>query len=284
MILVTGANGLLGRDLLERFQGVEVHAIVRSMPKDPVPKVKYHVLDLNEQWSVEQLPTGVKVIIHLAQSAYFRDFPDSALRIFKVNVDSTARLLDYAKMIGVEQFIYASSGGVYGSGKKAFDENSQITSSGNLGYYLGSKLASEILAQSYSSLMKVEVLRFFFMYGRRQNRSMLIPRLVERVKLREPVSLEGDNGIRINPIHVSDASKAVVAVLEIQSSLLINIAGSETLSIRDICLEIGTKVGEEPLFQSKGGEPSDLIANISLMKNKLHDPEVKINTGILDFL
>ncbi|MDA9961741.1 NAD(P)-dependent oxidoreductase [Opitutales bacterium] len=284
MILVTGANGLLGRDLLERFQGVEVHAIVRSMPKDPVPKVKYHVLDLNEQWSVEQLPTGVKVIIHLAQSAYFRDFPDSALRIFKVNVDSTARLLDYAKMIGVEQFIYASSGGVYGSGKKAFDENSQITSSGNLGYYLGSKLASEILAQSYSSLMKVEVLRFFFMYGRRQNRSMLIPRLVERVKLRELVSLEGDNGIRINPIHVSDASKAVVAVLEIQSSLLINIAGSETLSIRDICLEIGTKVGEEPLFQSKGGEPSDLIANISLMKNKLHDPEVKINTGILDFL
>jgi nucleoside-diphosphate-sugar epimerase len=187
-------------------------------------------------------------------------------------------------MIGVEQFIYASSGGVYGSGKKAFDENSQITSSGNLGYYLGSKLASEILAQSYSPLMKVEVLRFFFMYGRRQNRSMLIPRLVERVKLREPVILEGDNGIRINPIHVSDASKAVVAVLEIQSSLLINIAGSETLSIRDICLEIGTKVGEEPLFQSKGDEPSDLIANISLMKNKLHDPEVKINTGILDFL
>ena len=284
MILVTGANGLLGRDLLERFQGVEVHAIVRTMPKDPVPKVKYYVLDLNEQWSVEQLPIGVKVIIHLAQSAYFRDFPDSALRIFKVNVDSTARLLDYAKMIGVEQFIYASSGGVYGSGKKAFDENSQITSSGNLGYYLGSKLASEILAQSYSPLMKVEVLRFFFMYGRRQNRSMLIPRLVERVKLREPVILEGDNGIRINPIHVSDASKAVVAVLEIQSSLLINIAGSETLSIRDICLEIGTKVGEEPLFQSKGDEPSDLTANISLMKNKLHDPEVKINTGILDFL
>ena len=284
MILVTGANGLLGRDLLERLQGVEVHAVVRRMPKDPVSSVKYHVLDLNEQWSVEQLPGGIKVVIHLAQSAYFRDFPDSALHIFKVNVDSTARLLDYAKTIGVEQFVYASSGGVYGSGKTAFNENSQIISSGNLSYYLGSKLSSEILAQSYSPLMKVAVLRFFFMYGRRQNRSMLLPRLADLVKLRQPITLEGENGIRINPIHISDASKAVAASLEMPSSLIINIAGSETLSIRDICCEIGSKVGEEPIFQRKDGRPSDLIADISLMKNKLHDPEVKIKTGILDLL
>jgi UDP-glucose 4-epimerase len=284
MILVTGANGLLGRDLLDRLRGVEIHAVVRRMPKNPVSSVEYHVLDLNEEWSLDQLPRGIKVVIHLAQSALFRDFPDSALHIFKVNVDSTARLLDYAHAIGVEQFVYASSGGVYGSGKAAFDENSQIMSSGNLGYYLGSKLSSEILVQSYSPLMRVEVLRFFFMYGRRQNRSMLLPRLVDLVKLRKPISLEGENGIRINPIHISDASKAVVALLEMPSSLIINIAGNETLSIREICSKIGSKVGEEPIFQIKDAGPSDLIADISLMKNHLHDPEVKFTTGVLDLL
>jgi UDP-glucose 4-epimerase len=284
MILVTGANGLLGRDLLERLHGVEVHAVVRRMPRNPVPSIKYHVLDFNGEWSVDQLPNGIKVVIHLAQSALFRDFPDSALHVFKVNVDSTARLLDYAQTIGVEQFVYASSGGVYGSGKVAFDENSQIMSSGNLGYYLGSKLSSEVLVQSYSPLMKVEVLRFFFMYGRRQNRSMLLPRLVDLVKMRKPISLEGENGIRINPIHISDASKAVVASLEMPTSLIINIAGSETFSIREICSEIGSKVGEEPIFQRKDAESSDLIADISLMKKHLLDPEVKITTGILDLL
>ncbi|MBT5717629.1 MAG: NAD(P)-dependent oxidoreductase [Opitutae bacterium] len=284
MILVTGANGLLGRDLLERLHGVEVHAVVRRMPRNPVPSIKYHVLDFNGEWSVDQLPNGIKVVIHLAQSALFRDFPDSALHVFKVNVDSTARLLDYAQTIGVEQFVYASSGGVYGSGKVAFDENSQIMSSGNLGYYLGSKLSSEVLVQSYSPLMKVEVLRFFFMYGRRQNRSMLLPRLVDLVKMRKPISLEGENGIRINPIHISDASKAVVASLEMPTSLIINIAGSETFSIREICSEIGSKMGEEPIFKRKDAESSDLIADISLMKKHLLDPEVKITTGILDLL
>jgi UDP-glucose 4-epimerase len=284
MILVTGANGLLGRDLLERLHGLEVHAVVRCMPRNPVPSVKYHVLDFNGEWSVDQLPNGIKVVIHLAQSALFRDFPDSALHVFKVNVDSTARLLDYAQTIGVEQFVYASSGGVYGSGKVAFDENSQIMSSGNLGYYLGSKLSSEVLVQSYSPLMKVEVLRFFFMYGRRQNRSMLLPRLVDLVKMRKPISLEGENGIRINPIHISDASKAVVASLEMPTSLIINIAGSETFSIREICSEIGSKMGEEPIFKRKDAESSDLIADISLMKKHLLDPEVKITTGILDLL
>ena len=102
MILVTGANGLLGRDLLERLHGVEVPAVVRRMPRNPVPSIKYHVLDFNGEWSVDQLPNGIKVVIHLAQSALFRDFPDSALHVFKVIVDSTACLLDYAQTIGVE--------------------------------------------------------------------------------------------------------------------------------------------------------------------------------------
>jgi len=162
MILITGANGLLGRNLARRMVASrEVHAIVRVLPEDPIQGVNYHVIDLGGGWSTDQLPGNIESIIHLAQSSHFREFPEQAKDVFRVNVESTFRLLDYARRIGVRQFINASSGGVYGSGKRAFDENSPIVPPGQLGYYLGSKLCSEVLVQSYAAHMQSSSLDTF---------------------------------------------------------------------------------------------------------------------------
>jgi nucleoside-diphosphate-sugar epimerase len=54
-------------------------------------------MDLSSAWSEDKLPSSCDVIIHLAQSPHFRDFPNSALDVFKINIESPARLLDYAK-------------------------------------------------------------------------------------------------------------------------------------------------------------------------------------------
>ena len=109
--------------------------------------------------------------------------------IFRVNVESTARLLEYAYESGAKHFVYASSGGIYGCGNQAFKENAPVVDSGKLGYYLASKYSSELLAQQYSSLMQVSILRFFFIYGGRQRKSMLLPRLVESIRSKKTINL-----------------------------------------------------------------------------------------------
>lgn len=280
-IVITGANGLLGSHAVAILKGThEIHAMVHRMPEQPVDGVIYHNIDLSANWSYSELPDSVDTLIHLAQSSHFREFPDMAMDVFRVNIESTARLLDYAQKSGVKRFINASSGGIYGTGNKAFDENSPIVSHGDLGYYLGSKLCSEILAQNYAFLMDIVVLRFFFMYGPGQNRSMLIPRLIDNVSEGRPILLDGDSGIRINPIYVGDAVQALNQAVRLNGSFTINIAGPEIVSLKGLGDIIGDELGVKPKFELKPGKPEDIIANIDTMKQKLFKPVVNPDQGI----
>jgi UDP-glucose 4-epimerase len=283
-ILLTGANGLLGRSLCHTLshQNASVYALTREVPSDPIPGVNYCPIDLPKPWCNKALPTGVDSIVHLAQSAKFRDFPENAADIFGVNIESTARLLDYAVGANVKQFIYASSGGVYGNGAAAFDENSPIVPAGQLGFYLGSKMCGEILVQSYASLMQVIVLRPFFIYGPRQNRSMLIPRLMDSIITGTPINLVGDDGIRINPIHVEDAAASIVAALSIGDSATFNIAGPDVMSLREICDGMGKYVGTPPIFVHQTGQANDLIADITAMRAKLKTPHMRLLENLGD--
>lgn len=283
-VLITGVHGLLGRHvasvLLDR--GSVIYGITRYKTLPPKSSIHYISLDLSSDWSLETLPKQCDIIIHLAQSANFRNFPGSALDVFNVNIQSTARLLDYARQVGVRKFIYSSSGGIYGNSSQAFKENAPIIPPGSLGFYLGSKTCGEILVQSYASIFDVIVVRPFFIYGPRQKRDMLIPRLFDFVATGKPVTLQGESGIQINPIHVDDAAAAIAAALSLDQSATFNIAGPDVLSIRDICECMAHYLGVEPVFEKRPGGLSDLIADISAMRNSLHNPFRRLNEHLCD--
>jgi UDP-glucose 4-epimerase len=284
-VLVTGASGLLGRQLTSLMRAHhEVHALVHTPANQNVEDVNLHRIDFSGEWSCNLLPAKVDAVIHLAQSNRFREFPEHALDIFRVNVDSTARLLDYAQRIGVQQFIFASSGGVYGSGPSAFHETSSIESSGRLGYYLGSKLCGEVLVQSYAAHFRVLVLRFFFMYGPGQNRTMLIPRLMDSVKYGRAITLQGPEGIRTNPIHVEDAAAATVAALNSTESATFNVSGPEVLSLRQIAEAMGQFLNVQAQFQILPDQPFDLIGNNTAMREKLLVPTRRLQDHLIDII
>jgi UDP-glucose 4-epimerase len=204
------------------------------------------------------------------------EFPEQALDVFRVNVASTAALLDHAVSVGARRFIYASSGGVYESRARAMSENTPIKSPGRLGHYLGSKLSGELLVQSYASHMTVVVLRFFFMYGPGQARDMLIPRLLSNVTHGRTITLQGPDGLRMNPVHVSDACRAVMAAMAIAESATINVAGPEVLSLREIGEIMGRHVDREPIFEVLPEPPVDLIGDTQLMRSVLHAPVARL--------
>ena len=180
----------------------------------------------------------------------------------------------------MKSFIYASSGGVYGNGKEPFLENEPIVPFGELGYYLGSKACSEILVQSYASELQVIILRPFFVYGKSQNRSMLIPRLFDNVAAGKPVELSSGDGIKINPIHVNDVVKVLTASLHNSASRTYNIGGPEILSIRKICNLFGSYLKKIPNYQNSSDLPKDLVGDISLISEVLHQPKIKLSEVI----
>lgn len=280
--VLTGASGLLGSCLLHELKDYEVYALRNSFPSSHQGDGITHVLaDLNSSNFESLLPKNVDTIIHLAQSNHFKDFPEKAKDIVNVNTLSTLRLLDYARHAGVKNFIYASTGTVYGTPSKLCLEEHPLTIEPKKGMYYASKLAAEMFVENYAPFMKTIVLRFFFIYGPGQRKHMLIPRLVQSVIDDKPISLQGPEGMKINPIYVADAAKAVKQALTMKESATINIAGSEILTLKQIGETIGQCLGKKPLFDfNSAAVPVDLVADVTKMNRLLMTPKTLFSEGI----
>jgi nucleoside-diphosphate-sugar epimerase len=281
-ICVTGATGLIGHHLVPALLDSGHHVVTVSRTRQvPRPGVTGVVADLTAADFCERLPARVDAVVHLAQSEHFRDFPGRADDIFAVNVASTARLLDWARRAGARQFIHASSGGIYGHGGNGFTEDDAGTSTGPLGYYLSSKRAAELLCQAYEECLAVSILRFFFVYGPGQRADMLIPRLARSVLEGRPIVLQGENGLRCNPIHVSDAVRAIAGALSLTSGARVNVAGIDILSLREIGLILGGCLQRDPVFQvEREAQPRDLVGRIDRLVQLFGPPQVHFADGV----
>lgn len=282
-ILVTGANGLLGRYLVELLSKQhKVFAIVKNKEKLS--------FELNENISVLEidlsdidtriLPKDIDAVYYLAQSNRFREFPDGVDDMLSINVVAPNTLAKWAVSNGVKKFIYASSGGVYTNPNKPVKEFFDINANEKLGFYLNSKLSAEMLLKNYASLFETfAIIRPFFMYGVGQNETMLIPRLILSVQNDKEITLNDEDGIKINPIYVTDAAQAVANILNLKGEFIINIAGNEVVSLRELCLMIGEILDKKPIFKINDVAQNDLVADIEMMKN-LWKPKLKLKNGI----
>lgn len=217
------------------------------------------------------LPAGIHAVVALAQSAHFREFPERAKEVFDVNVTTNLRLLDWSVRSGVKRFVLASSGGIYGGKLGAqFQETDDFPVNSPLGFYLGSKLCSEIVFQNYRQFFDCAVIvRPFFIYGPNQRPDMFVTRIINSVRNGLSITLQGPEGLKINPIYVDDAVTAFMRALDISESRIVNVAGQDILSLRSIADMAGRYLGKTPVFEAAKGEPVDYVADITVARNVL---------------
>ena len=265
--LITGAAGFIGSRLVHVLSGQhEVFGLVRNLPSMGLPGVHWIDQDLTRPLDYSRLPRHVDAVIHLAQSRFYRQFPEEAQDIFGVNVHGTFQLLEYARHAGVQCFIFASSGGVYGYSYERFVETDPVSP---LNFYLSSKYIAELLIGNYQQFFRTVVFRFFFVYGPGQ-KGMLVPTLLHKVKTGEVVVIEGNPGLRINPIYVDDAIRVFEPALDLSKSNLFNVAGEEVVTITDLVKHVERVVGREALIQYADANPGgDLIGDTTRMKQVL---------------
>jgi UDP-glucose 4-epimerase len=284
-LLITGATGFLGTRLTARLQVAhEVWALVRRKPADAPERVRWLIQDFTaEDWGV-RLPERIDAVIHLAQSPNYRNFPAAASEIFAVSAAATMRLVDWARQAGASHFVLASTGGLYGASDQPVRESDAlIEDHGPLGFYFASKRASELIVSQYSGVMTTAILRGFFIYGAGQSKQMLMPRLAASVAERRPITLQGRDGIRINPIHVDDAAQAVERCLGLKGSSVINIAGPEAVSLRQIADLMADFLQAPAVFSvDETAQPRHLVADIAKMRSVLGSPAIGMAEGIAE--
>lgn len=286
--LVTGATGLIGRCLLPLLnnEGSRIFALVRPESRSSLlegyANVKLIEGDLSDPTVADDLPEQVDTVIHLAQARNYRAFPNHAQGMFDVNVQACFRLLEYARKVGVGNVVLASSGIVYGEGSKPFEEAEPMRFDPHqLGFYYTTKFCAEMLARNYADLLPIIVLRFFFVYGPGQERNMLLPRLVRNICSGIPITLSCEDGITINPIYVTDAAQAVARAALVNCGEVINVAGSEALSLRYICQTIGSIVGKDPVFERvEDSGPQAWLGDMVKMERLLGRASTPIDIGL----
>jgi nucleoside-diphosphate-sugar epimerase len=137
---------------------------------------------------------------------------DEALTI-DVNLSATKMIADLAKSHGVTRFVFASTCSVYGASPRMLDERSEVRP---LGIYGHTKYASEkVLLDMASTSFTPTILRFATIYGLsgRTRFDLVVNLLTAKAKLDGEITVH--NGNQWRPfVHVDDAARSVVAVLE----------------------------------------------------------------------
>ena len=119
-VLVTGANGFVGRALVSRLVDLKfvVRAPVRSMPTGPTANVEWlPVGDFTAEVPWSELMYGIDVVVHLAALAHQLGLAAAgrAAVFERVNARLTQRIACAARDAGVTQFVFLSTAAVVGS-------------------------------------------------------------------------------------------------------------------------------------------------------------------------
>jgi len=292
-ILVTGGAGFIGSHLVEKLLAVghEVtilddfndfydpqikHANIAGFAKD----VAVHHVDLRDSASVRSLFHREKfeAIAHLAARAGVRPSIQHPQLYYDTNVSGTLHLLDAARVVGVERFIFASSSSVYGSSKKVpFSEDQHLTQT--LSPYGATKIAGEFLCSTYSHLYQIRVvaLRYFTVYGPRQRPDLAIHQFTRRIYAGQP----------IDQFDVIQGTMAALAYYG-PSFDIFNLGESETIQLRDLIVAIENALGKKAKINRLPQQPGDMpstCADVSKARKLVgYNPTTRLSDGLPRFI
>ena len=256
-IIVTGASGFIGSALCKKLNIHNSYNVIQLN--------KSNGFDFNNvNWIKNIKVDNVKTVIHLAQSNFYRDFPDKTNDMITVNIQATAQLLDWSRRHGVERFIFASTGNVYKPSTDKLNEKSYVEP---ISFYGSTKLACELLINQYKEFFQIINMRLFGVYGPFQKK-MFIADIIEKVINENDIYLAKGIGLYITPVYIDDVVEIILdlAVNPIdREKNIINICSSEVVSYAEIVQKIGHILIKNPKVEIKDEEVKYFIGDNRLL-------------------
>jgi UDP-glucuronate 4-epimerase len=305
-ILVTGGAGFIGSHLVEKllanghkvailddFNDFYDPQIKRGNIAAVADKITVHQADLRDGRAVNEVFHHGKfdTIIHLAARAGVRPSIGHPQLYYDTNVNGTLHLLEAARAVGIERFIFASSSSVYGLAKTIpFSEDIHLTQT--VSPYAATKIAAEFLSSTYSHLyrMRVVALRFFTVYGPRQRPDLAIHQFTRQIWNGQSISQFGDGTTRRDYTYIDDIIQGVMASLGYNGPLfdIFNLGESETIQLKDLIVAIEDALGRKATINQLPEQPGDVpltCADIAKARRLLgYQPATPLRVGLPRFI
>tara|TARA_B100001013_G_C24585567_1_gene432535 strand:- start:37 stop:975 length:939 start_codon:yes stop_codon:yes gene_type:complete len=243
-ILITGGCGYTGSVLTEKLVNLDHSVIVVDAQwfgnyLKPNKNLKIIKMDIRNIESISL--KNIECIIHLANIPNDPGVELNPLLSWEVNVLATQRLIDKAVKNGVKQFIYASSGSVYGIKREEHvTEDLELVP---ISYYNKTKMVAERVVLSYKDKLAIHCIRPATVcgYSPRMRLDVTVNMFVKQAFNNKNITVFGGEQIRPN-INIKDLTNVYIHFLNNSNldSGCYN-AGFENLSIMEIAKIVSKK-------------------------------------------
>jgi nucleoside-diphosphate-sugar epimerase len=165
-ILVTGANGFVGRELSNYLfkNGLNPFGLLRKKEKELNVKQQFIVDNFLEHTDWEPILKGMDVVIHTAGLAHAKNRADKDY--YEINTEMTKKIALECAKAGVKRFVYISSIYVYGvsSSRETITLSTPLNPTTAYGH--SKKLAEEFLQELHETgKLEIVIIRPPLVYG-----------------------------------------------------------------------------------------------------------------------
>jgi nucleoside-diphosphate-sugar epimerase len=284
-LLVTGACGYKGSVLVPKLlaAGHQVTAFDVQWFGNELPS--HHRLDViaGDVRDIHAVPLkGVDAIIHLASVANDPCGDLDPRLTWEISALATMRLADQAVRKGVRQFIYASSGSVYGV--KDEPEVTEDLEPEPLTEYNKTKMVAERVLLSYADQMAVQIVRPATVCGvsPRMRLDVSVNMLTMQALTRGRITVFGGDQVRPN-IHIDDITDLYIFLLERPGITGVFNAGFENISIREIAERVARSIPAE-IIVTPSNDPRSYRQNSDKLRTAGFAPRKTVDDAIREIV
>lgn len=286
-VLLTGACGYKGNVLVPKLleRGHFVRAIdIMWFGNDlrPHPNLEVVKADVRDAGAIDL--DGIDSIIHLSSVANDPCGDLDPKLTWEISCLATMQLIDSARRKGIKQFIYASSGSVYGV--KEEPEVTEDLALVPISEYNKTKMCGERIVLSYKDDMATQIVRPATVCGfsPRMRLDVAVNMLTMQALTKGRITVFGGDQTRPN-IHIDDITDLYIFLLDNPQHTGIFNAGFENISILDIAKLVADQVPAE-IVTTPSNDPrsyrvnSDRLLAIGFRPKKTVSDAIKEIVGL----
>lgn len=297
-ILVTGANGLLGYDVVKRLvaDGRQVVAVDRTISDVKALTDRAFDLEIGDAHRLHEIAFryGVDAIVHCGGFSGPTVGRDNPSLMFKVNIGGTLDVAEVARQITIRsgrcRLLFCSSLTAYGN--QAVDDITEDFPLLSRQCYPSSKIAGEAIVSSYAAEHNVDAisLRIAGVYGPRRRTSCVLRLMISNALAGRPTHLPYGNGFPRQWVYVDDVVDGILLALDVDrpSTRTFNISGGINPAIDEAASIIRELIPSAEITLEEGADPEDVtlgLLSIEAARRELgYTPAVSLRDGIARLL